>query len=150
VLGARFPAGGLVTTDRRRTDRRAPPGKATAAVPADRRRDDRRKGDRRRAARAPLDLWVEEEKGEELYFRRTGNVSLGGIYFEQTIPHALGTKVKLRFSLPGSAEVIEALGEIVNTPQQKDGLGMGLRFVHLDAAAQQKLATFIDVHGQDE
>src|SRR5688572_23422127 len=112
--------------------------------------DRRRNADRRRAARVPLDLWVEEEKGNELYFRRTGNVSVGGIYFEQTIPHALGTKVKLRFSLPGSSTVIEATGEIVNTPQVKDGLGMGLRFVHLDAVAQQKLATFIDVHGQDE
>src|SRR5688572_2167760 len=132
--------------DRRRSDRRS----RTTPVPSDRRRTDRRVHDRRHAARVPLDLWVEEEKGNELYFRRTGNVSLGGIYFEQTIPHALGTKVKLRFSLPGSAEVIEATGEIVNTPQQKDGLGMGLRFVHLDAVAQQKLATFIDVHGQDE
>ena len=135
-----------MTTDRRRTDRR----KAPASVPTDRRRDDRRKGDRRRAARAPLDLWVEEEKGEELYFRRTGNVSLGGIYFEQTIPHALGTKVKLRFSLPGSADVIEATGEIVNTPQQKDGLGMGLRFLAIDEASRTRLATFIDVHGHDE
>src|SRR4051794_29144554 len=107
-----------MTTDRRRQDRR----KSTSQVKTDRRADDRRKGDRRNTARAPLDLWVEEEKGEELYFRRTGNVSMGGIYFEQTIPHALGTKVRLRFSLPGSADVIEATGEIVNTPNQKDGL----------------------------
>lgn len=132
-----------MTTDRRRSDRR----KGAAPVPVDRRQKDRRTGDRRRAARAPLDLWVEEEKGEELYFRRTGNVSLGGIYFEQTIPHALGTKVKLRFSLPGSPEVIEAQGEIVNTPQQKDGLGMGLRFTQIEPAAQARLASFIDQNG---
>ncbi len=137
-----------MTTDRRRTDRRG--GKALAPISTDRRGNDRRKGDRRRTARAPLDLWVEEEKGEELYFRRTGNVSLGGIYFEQTIPHALGTRVKLRFSLPGSSDVIEALGEIVNTPTVKDGLGMGLRFTTLTPDAQKRLAAFLDEHGTDE
>ena len=96
----------------------------------------------------PLDLWVEEEKGNELYFRRTGNVSIGGIYFEQTIPHALGTKVKLKFSLPGSGNVIEATGEIVNTPQVKDGLGMGLRFTDVAPEALKALQSFLDEHGE--
>ncbi|HEY4221376.1 MAG TPA: PilZ domain-containing protein, partial [Myxococcota bacterium] len=96
----------------------------------------------------PLDLWVEEEKGNELYFRRTGNVSIGGIYFEQTIPHALGTKVKLRFSLPGSGNVIEAAGEIVNTPQVKDGLGMGLRFTEVAPDVVTALQRFLDENGE--
>lgn len=129
-----------MTTDRRRTERRSRP----QAVQTDRRSSDRRKHDRRHASRIPLDLWVEEEKGNELYFRRTGNVSIGGIYFEQTIPHALGTRVKLRFSLPGSPEVIEASGEIVNTPQVKDGLGMGLRFTSLAPEHLRMLEAFLD------
>ncbi len=115
---------------------------------SDRRRTDRRQHDRRTAARVPLDLWVEEEKGNELYFRRTGNVSIGGIYFEQTIPHALGTKVKLKFSLPGSGNVIEAQGEIVNTPQVKDGLGMGLRFTDVAPDALKALEQFLDENGE--
>lgn len=129
-----------MSTDRRRVDRRA----KTAPVPADRRQGDRRSFDRRHASRVPLDLWVEEEKGNELYFRRTGNVSSGGIYFEQTIPHALGTRVKLRFSLPGSPSVIEAAGEIVNTPQVKNGLGMGLRFTEVAPEALTALQQFLD------
>ena len=136
-----------MNTDRRRTDRRA----KTVPVPADRsdrRSNDRRVHDRRHAARVPLDLWVEEEKGNELYFRRTGNVSIGGIYFEQTIPHALGTKVKLRFSLPGSGNVIEATGEIVNTPQVKDGLGLGLRFTHVASEDLKALQKFLDENGE--
>jgi uncharacterized protein (TIGR02266 family) len=135
-----------MTTDRRRSDRRS----RTSPVPADRRRSNRRQNDRRHAARVPLDLWVEEEKGNELYFRRTGNVSLGGIYFEQTIPHALGTKVTLRFSLPGSPDTIEAAGEIVNTPQVKNGLGMGLRFTEVSAEALQALEAFLEKNGLDE
>lgn len=127
-------------TDRRRSDRR----NRAHTVNQDRRRTDRRSRDRRTASRIPLDLWVEEEKGNELYFRRTGNVSLGGIYFEQTIPHALGTRVKLRFSLPGSANVMEAAGEIVNTPQVKDGLGMGLRFTDVSPDVLRALGKFLE------
>lgn len=135
-----------MTTDRRRSDRR----KAHVPVAVDRRKGERRRGDRRRAARAPLDLWVEEERGNELYFRRTGNVSVGGVYFEQTIPHAIGTRVKLRFSLPGDPDVIEAAGEIVNTPNVKDGLGMGLKFTDMSAADKRRLEAFIATHGEDE
>lgn len=131
-------------TDRRRTDRR----NRALNVSQDRRGADRRSHDRRTAGRIPLDLWVEEEKGNELYFRRTGNVSLGGIYFEQTIPHALGTRVKLRFSLPGTTSVMEAAGEIVNTPQVKDGLGMGLRFTDVSPEVLRALGKFLEENAE--
>lgn len=131
-------------TDRRRSDRRS----RAQPIDRDRRASDRRSHDRRSASRIPLDLWVEEEKGNELYFRRTGNVSLGGIYFEQTIPHALGTRVKLRFSLPGSTDVMEAAGEIVNTPQVKDGLGMGLRFTDVSPAVLRALGRFLEENAE--
>ncbi|MFZ9888469.1 MAG: PilZ domain-containing protein [Myxococcota bacterium] len=114
------------------------------------RRDlDRRTDDRRRATRAPLDLWVEEERGNELYFRRTGNLSSGGVFFEQTIPHALGTRVKLRFTLPGESDVIEAVGEIVNTPQSTDGLGMGLKFLSIAPEHAQRIESFIGRHAAE-
>jgi uncharacterized protein (TIGR02266 family) len=135
-----------MNTDRRQKHRR----EREALVAEDRRTSDRRRGDRRRHARVPLDLWVEEESGNELYFRRTGNVSIGGIYFEQTIPHALGTKVRLRFSLPGRADIIEAAGEIVNTPTVKDGLGMGLRFTDVSHEALASLERFLHEQGGDE
>lgn len=128
--------------DRRRAERRA----QSVVVQNERRSGDRRRGDRRTSARTPLDLWVEEERGNELYFRRTGNVSLGGLYFEQTIPHTVGTTVRLRFSLPGpEARVIETRAEIVNTPDAVDGLGMGLRFVELADGDRLALQQFIDL-----
>jgi uncharacterized protein (TIGR02266 family) len=127
--------------DRRHSERRQ---RQEPAPAGERRRAERRLRDRRTEARAPLDLWVEEERGNELYFRRTGNVSLGGVYFEQTIPHALGTKVRLRFALPGHPTPVEATAEIVNTPSTKDGLGMGLRFIDLSDAARTALQAFLD------
>lgn len=112
----------------------------------DRRQKNRRRGDRRDAVRAPLDLWVEEERGDELYFRRTGNVSVGGLYFEQSIPHALGTTVRVRFALPGDPRVIEASGEVVNTSRTQEGLGMGVRFVEIGDADQLRLERFVREH----
>jgi len=133
-------------TERRGDERR------NRAVPVnqDRRGSSRRQGDRRDTARAPLDLWVEEERGDELYFRRTGNVSVGGLYFEQTIPHSVGTHVKVRFALPGDPRVIEATGEVVNTPQSKDGLGMGLRFTSIGDADQLRLERFVREQFSDD
>lgn len=104
---------------------------------------DRRQGERRQAVRAAVDLWVEELRGNELYFRRTSNLSTGGMYFEQSLPHAVGTQVELKFTLPGHDEVVEAQAEVVNTPEGGEGLGMGLRFVHLDPVHQGLLNRFI-------
>ena len=125
--------------DRRRTERRA----KSVPVAADRRAADRRLGDRRQSARAPLDLWVEEEQGDELYFRRTGNVSAGGLFLEHTIPHDIGTRVRLRFSLPGESELIEASADVVSTPNASDGLGMGLQFVDVSEQARARLQQFL-------
>ena len=108
-----------------------------------RRKSDRRQQDRRKFVRAPIDLWVEEEKGDELYFRRTGNVSVGGLYFDRTIPHALGTRLTVRFTLPGDSAVIEAMGEVVNTPKSADGLGMGVNFVEISSVNLDRVASFI-------
>lgn len=92
----------------------------------------------------PLDLWVEEERGDELYFRRTGNIGVGGLSFEQTIPHRPGTEVRLRFSLPDDVptRVIEVRAEVV-AGGRDDGLGMGLRFIDLGAADRDAVASWI-------
>lgn len=129
-----------MSTDRRSADRR----QSQQPVVDDRRTRQRRTGDRRTEVRTPLDLWVEEEKGAELYFRRTGNVSIGGVFFEQTIPHPLGTRVRLRFSLPGHAAPLVTMAEVVNTPSSRGAPGVGLRFLDLGDAARAALQAFLD------
>jgi uncharacterized protein (TIGR02266 family) len=134
-------------SDRRRANRRT----RLDPVVVDRRVGERRRGDRRRTARAPLDLWVDEERGDELYFRRTGNISVGGLSFEHTIPHAPGTMVRLRFALPGpSQRMIEAQAEVVTAATARDGLGMGLRFCSMSDEDRLALQGFLDVHGELE
>ena len=76
----------MPTNDRRLAERR----KRHETVDVDRRSTDRRRGgDRREACRVPLELWMEEVSGEDVYFRRTGNVSAGGVFFDRAIPHSV-------------------------------------------------------------
>jgi len=104
----------------------------------------RRKGERRRDDRVPISIWVEETKGEELYYQQAGNLSVGGVFFERTIPHPIGTKVNLRFELPGREGVIETIGEVVNVPDDPKGLGAGIKFLELDPIEQRLIQEYVD------
>lgn len=88
---------------------------------------DERRGERR----IPIEMWVEELLGEDRYFQRSANLSLGGIYLEGTIPHPRGTIVNLKFTLPGDTDAIKVRGEIVGEPDE-DRLGMNVKFLSLD------------------
>ena len=105
---------------------------------------ERRRKDRRRDVRVPIHIWVEEHKDEDLYFQQAGNLSVGGVFFERTIPHPIGTRVKLRFSLPGRAGVIETEGEVVSASGRPDGTGAGLRFLNLDAVEEKLIREFVE------
>jgi uncharacterized protein (TIGR02266 family) len=98
--------------------------------------------ERRENPRVTVELWVEESLGKEVYFQRASNLSTGGLFLEGTLPHAPGTVVRLRFSLPGETEVIETRGEIVNVPGE-EGRGMGLQFVGLSDADHARIARFV-------
>lgn len=106
--------------------------------------DERRKTERRRGPRIPVSIWVEETKGEDLYFHRAGNLSIGGVYFERTIPHPIGTQVRLKFELPDDKGIIETVGEVVSTPTDPTGLGAGIKFVELDAMEERLIREYID------
>ncbi|HUB06738.1 MAG TPA: PilZ domain-containing protein [Myxococcales bacterium] len=101
-------------------------------------KDERRRTERRAEARVPVDLWVESEEGEATYFQRAGNLSAGGAYFTQTMPHPVGTKVRLRFSLPDGPEEIQCAGQIVSAIAEGDP-GMGVKFIDLDPKIQARI-----------
>lgn len=98
--------------------------------------------DRRSGPRIPVEMWVEEASQDDLYFQRSANISVGGIYLEGTVPHPAGTIVTLSFTLPGDQHRTTVRGEIVNV-QERDHLGMGIRFVDLDDAALERIEGFI-------
>lgn len=104
---------------------------------------ERRRGDRRRDARVPVNIWVEEYQGDDLYFQQAGNLSVGGVFFERTIPHPIGTKVGLRFSLPGSDNLIETVGEVVSNPGDEE-VGAGIRFIDLDPVEEKLIREYVE------
>jgi uncharacterized protein (TIGR02266 family) len=103
--------------------------------------------ERRREVRLAIEMWVEETaEDSSLYFQRTANLSVGGMFLEATVPHPVGTRVSLRFTLPGDRTPIEAKAEIVNAGQGGDAIGMGLKFIDLPPAAGQRIGQFVAEH----
>jgi uncharacterized protein (TIGR02266 family) len=98
--------------------------------------------DRRTQTRVPVEMWVEEEADNAVYFQRSANLSSGGLYLENTVPHPVGTRVRLRFTLPGDQAVITTNAEIVKT-EAHSTLGMHLKFLDLPADASERIERFI-------
>ena len=98
--------------------------------------------DRRESPRIPVEMWVEESTERELYFQRSANLSVGGIFLENTIPHPKGTVVNLQFTLPGDTTPIKVRGEIVNAAAS-DELGMGIKFVDVEPDVERRIAEFV-------
>ena len=99
--------------------------------------------ERRQGNRVPVQIWVEEKTDRELYFQRSANLSSGGIYLENTIPHPVGTRVNLRFQLPGDADKIEVKAEVAAAIAGEEEFGMGLKFVELGDGVAEKIQQYI-------
>lgn len=95
--------------------------------------------EKRKEERVPVDLWIEASREGELYFQRAANISVGGAYFAQTIPLPVGTRVALKFELPGDAAAVACDGEIVTAKE----LGMGVSFIGLSAGDRKRIEALI-------
>ncbi len=98
--------------------------------------------DRRSSARLPVEMWVEEITPGGLVFRRAGNLSVGGIYLDQTIPLAVGSVIKLKFTLPGDRDAIVVSGEIVSIMTDQV-LGMGVKFTEVNPTDRSRITGFL-------
>lgn len=90
-----------------------------------------------------MQIWVEEKTDRELYFQRSANLSAGGIYLENTIPHPVGTRVTLRFTLPGEDDKIEVRAEVAAAIAGEEEFGMGLKFVDLGDGVVERIEKYI-------
>lgn len=104
--------------------------------------------ERRVQKRIPVEMWVEEVRGADRYFQRSGNLSAGGMFLDSTIPHPKGTIVHLKFTLPGDTEPVNVRGEIVGDPDETR-LGMHVKFLGLedDPKLAERLKAFVDRSG---
>ncbi len=89
-------------------------------------------------------MWVEETSSDGTYFNHSGNLSTGGIYLEKTIPHSIGTRVQLEFTLPGDEQPIRVRAEIVGAQADDEKFGMSLQFVDAPADVKERIRGFVE------
>lgn len=96
--------------------------------------------ERRKDRRVPVELWIEAEAGDELYFHRAANLSVGGAFFDKTIPEPVGKVVTLRFALPSGGSEVSCKGEIVNAQD----FAMGIKFLDLKDEDRRRIEELVE------
>jgi uncharacterized protein (TIGR02266 family) len=105
-----------------------------------------KESERRNGNRVPVHLWVEERAGNDVHYHQAADVSATGLYLRKSLAYAVGTQLKIRFSLPNDSHVIHADAEVVRYRWDEGDIqemGMGLRFLQLPEADQERLSRFL-------
>ena len=98
---------------------------------------------RRGSPRVVLGIPIQYRFGNTIAAALTLNLSHGGIAIRTTSPLDTGSKIKVRFRMPGSKRDIDAEGGVVWNDRR---LGMGIHFDTVDPANQTIIDTFVDAH----
>jgi uncharacterized protein (TIGR02266 family) len=98
--------------------------------------------ERRRAERVRVSVTVEIRDEHGFSLHSSSDISIGGAFFDRSIPNKVGSKVKVTLNLPGEAP-IHCEGEVVNVPDRKN-FGMGVRFFNMSEADQARLRAFTE------
>src|ERR671931_140367 len=98
---------------------------------------------RRGSPRVVLGIPIQYRFGNTIAAALTLNLSHGGIAIRTTSPLDAGTKVKVRFRMPGSKRDIDAEGRVAWSDRR---VGMGIQFETVDPAHQTLIDNFVDAH----
>ena len=98
---------------------------------------------RRSSPRVVLSIPVAYRSGDTITAVLTLNLSKGGIGIRTMNPLASGTKVRLRFRLPGARREIEAEARVAWSDRR---IGMGLQFERVKSEDQVEIDDFVDTH----
>jgi uncharacterized protein (TIGR02266 family) len=98
---------------------------------------------RRSSPRVALGIPVQYRVGNTIAAALTLNLSHGGIGIRTTSPLEAGTRLRVRFRLPGGGGDIDAEGRVAWSHKR---VGMGIQFETVDATAQTQIDNFVDGH----
>jgi uncharacterized protein (TIGR02266 family) len=96
--------------------------------------------------RVGIQVEVTLESEHNFYTGLSSNVSEGGLFVATHTPPPIGTRLTVRFVLAGSAEPIDAVGEVrwVRETRSPDfPSGFGLRFLEIGDEALSRVASFV-------
>jgi uncharacterized protein (TIGR02266 family) len=98
---------------------------------------------RRTSPRMVLGIPVQYRFGNSIAAALTLNLSHGGVAIRTTSPLEAGTRLRVRFRLPGGASEVDAEGRVAWSHPR---VGMGVQFETVDAASQTHIDRFVDAH----
>jgi two-component system, chemotaxis family, chemotaxis protein CheY len=98
---------------------------------------------RRSSPRVALGIPVQYRVGNTIAAALTLNLSHGGIGIRTTSPLEAGTRLRVRFRLPGGGGDIDAEGRVAWSHKR---VGMGIQFESVDATSQTQIDNFVDAH----
>jgi uncharacterized protein (TIGR02266 family) len=98
---------------------------------------------RRSSPRVVLGIPVQYRFGNTIAAALTLNLSRGGIAIRTTSPLETGSKMKVRFRIPGSRQEVDAEGRVAWHDRR---VGMGIQFESVDPSHQALIDNFVDAH----
>ena len=98
---------------------------------------------RRTSPRVVLGIPIQYRFGNTIAAALTLNLSHGGIAIRTTSPLEGGSKIKVRFRMPGSKKDVDAEGRVAWSDRR---VGMGIQFDRVDASNQMIIDHFVDAH----
>jgi uncharacterized protein (TIGR02266 family) len=98
---------------------------------------------RRSSPRVVLGIPIQYRFGNTIAAALTLNLSHGGIAIRSTSPLETGSKIRVRFRMPGSKRDIDAEGRVAWSDRR---VGMGIQFEQVDPANQTIIDNFVDAH----
>jgi len=102
--------------------------------------------DRRTAPRHDLNVDVTFESEHNFYTGLTQDLGGGGLFVSTRVLRPIGECVRVRLTLPGSPEVLDAIAEIrwVRPVDTAEGdAGMGLQFLQMSGKTKQAVKEFV-------
>jgi uncharacterized protein (TIGR02266 family) len=98
---------------------------------------------RRGSPRVVLGIPIQYRYGNTIAAALTLNLSHGGIAIRSTSPLEVGSKIRVRFRMPGSKRDIDAEGRVAWSDRR---VGMGIQFEQVEPANQAIIDSFVDAH----
>jgi hypothetical protein len=99
-------------------------------------------GDRRESGRVPIPLLVRDLALRGSFEQYEGNLALGGVFFEAAHP-PVGSRLELRFLVPGARSEVRALGEVLRVSREGARFGAHVKFVDIALEAELAIARFL-------
>jgi hypothetical protein len=98
--------------------------------------------ERRESGRIPIELLVRDRGIGGSYEPRTGNLGIGGVWYDGLHP-PVGTQVEVRFLLPRGGVEVHAVGEVLRITRDGPRFGAHVKFVEIPLDAELAIARLL-------